>query len=66
VPAAEARQIISARRRGHGEDAIHFDAAKNRHIGAVALGFGPDEKAGLTPGRPGTLLLALHELGRCP
>jgi hypothetical protein len=24
----------NARRRGHGEDAIYFDAAKNRYIGA--------------------------------
>ena len=34
----------TARRRGHGEDAIYFDAAKNRYIGAVSLGFGPDGK----------------------
>jgi integrase len=34
----------SARRRGHGEDAIYFDAAKNRYVGAVSLGFGPDGK----------------------
>jgi integrase len=34
----------SARRRGHGEDAIYFDATKNRYIGAVSLGFGPDGK----------------------
>jgi integrase len=33
-----------ARRRGHGEDAIYFDAAKNRYVGAVSLGFGPDGK----------------------
>jgi hypothetical protein len=26
-------------RRGHGEDAIYFDAAKNRYVGAVSLGF---------------------------
>jgi hypothetical protein len=32
------------RRRGHGEDAIYFDAAKNRYVGAVSLGFGPDGK----------------------
>ena len=30
------------RRRGHGEDAIYFDAAKSRYIGAVSLGFTPD------------------------
>src|SRR5690349_11212151 len=27
----------NARRRGHGEDAIYFDAAKKRYIGAVSL-----------------------------
>jgi integrase len=32
----------SVRRRGHGEDAIYFAADKNRYIGAVSLGFGPD------------------------
>jgi integrase len=31
-----------ARRRGHGEDAIYLDAAKNRYVGAVSLGHGPD------------------------
>ena len=35
---------ITARRRGHGEDAIYFDAAKNRYVGAISLGFGPDGK----------------------
>jgi hypothetical protein len=34
----------AARRRGHGEDAIYFDAAKNRYVGAVSLGFGLDGK----------------------
>jgi integrase len=34
----------TARRRGHGEDAIYFDATKNRYLGAVSLGFGPDGK----------------------
>jgi integrase len=33
-----------ARRRGHGEDAIYFDAAKNRYVGAVSLGYGRDGK----------------------
>jgi hypothetical protein len=28
------------RRRGHGEDAIYFDAAKNRFVGAISVGFG--------------------------
>jgi hypothetical protein len=27
-----------------GEDAIYFDASKNRYVGAVSLGFGPDAK----------------------
>ena|SRR6185437_12260333 len=35
---------ISGRRRGHGEDAIYFDADKNRYIGAISLGFGPSGK----------------------
>src|SRR4029077_7644 len=34
----------AVRRRGHGEDAIYFAADKNRYIGAVSLGFGPDGK----------------------
>jgi len=34
----------SVKRRGHGEDAIYFAADKNRYIGAVSLGFGPDGK----------------------
>jgi integrase len=34
----------TARRRGHGEDAIYFDATKNRYVGAVSLGFGPSGK----------------------
>ena len=32
----------NARRRGHGEDAIYFDAAKNRYIGAVSVGYEAD------------------------
>jgi integrase len=32
------------KRRGHGEDAIYFDAAKNRYLGAVSLGYAPDGK----------------------
>jgi len=32
------------RRRGHGEDAIYFDAARNRYVGAISVGFGPDGK----------------------
>ena len=34
----------SAKRRGHGEDAIYFAAAKNRYVGAVSLGFGTDRR----------------------
>ena len=34
----------ATRRRGHGEDAIYFDETKNRYVGAVSLGFGPDGK----------------------
>ena len=34
----------SAKRRGHGEDAIYFAAAKNRYVGAVSLGHTPDGK----------------------
>jgi integrase len=32
----------SAKRRGHGEDAIYFAAAKNRYVGAVSLGYTPE------------------------
>ena len=31
-------------RRGHGEDAIYFDAAKSRYMGAVSLGYTPAGK----------------------
>jgi integrase len=33
-----------ATRRGRGEDAIYFEASKNRYVGAVSLGFGSDGK----------------------
>jgi integrase len=33
---------VKARRRGHGEDAIYFDAGKKRYIGAVSLGYSGD------------------------
>ena len=36
--------VASAKRRGHGEDSIYFDPDKNRYIGAVSAGFGPDGK----------------------
>ena len=31
-------------RRPRGEDAIYFDAAKNRYVGSVSLGYGADGK----------------------
>ena len=31
-------------RRGRGEDAIYFASAKNRYVGSVSLGYGPDGK----------------------
>ncbi|MEV8350042.1 tyrosine recombinase XerC [Streptomyces niveus] len=31
-----------ARRAGHGEDTIYWDAAKNRYVGAVSLGHAPN------------------------
>ena len=34
----------SVRRRGYGEDAIYFAAAKNRYVGAISLGYGPNGK----------------------
>ena len=41
---AEAKLVTMAggKRRGHGEDSIYFDAAKNRYLGAVSLGFSGD------------------------
>ena len=34
----------TVRRRGHGEDGIYLDAARNRYVGAISLGYGPDGK----------------------
>ena len=34
----------NVRRRGHGEDGIYFDSAKNRYVGAISLGYGADGK----------------------
>ena len=34
----------TTRRRGHGEDAIYFDATKNRYVGAISVGFGSEGK----------------------
>jgi hypothetical protein len=31
-------------RRPRGEDALYFDAAKNRYVGSVSLGYGADGK----------------------
>lgn len=60
-----------ARRRGHGGDAIYFDASKDRYIGAVSIGFGPDRKrirrkvSGRTKAEVRDKLKALHaELDR--
>jgi hypothetical protein len=49
TPAHRGRRWLTSdgtgqRRRGHGEDAIYFDAAKNRYVGAISVGFGPDGK----------------------
>jgi hypothetical protein len=30
------------RHRGFGEDGIYLDAARNRYVGAISLGYGPD------------------------
>jgi integrase len=55
-----------SRRRGHGEDAIYFDAAKSRYVGAVSLGFAPDGRrirrkvAGRTKQEVRDKLKALH------
>jgi len=55
------------RRRGHGEDAIYFAAAKNRYVGAVSLGFTPDGKrirrkvSGKTKQEVRDKLKALHQ-----
>jgi integrase len=55
------------RRRGHGEDAIYLDSAKNRYVGAVSLGFGPGGKrirrkvSGKTKQEVRDKLKALHQ-----
>lgn len=36
--------VAEAKRRGHGDDSIYFDAGKNRWVGAVSLGRGADGK----------------------
>lgn len=56
-----------ARRRGHGEDAIYFDATKGRYLGAVSLGFTPEGKrvrrkvSGKTKQEVRDKLRALHQ-----
>ena len=58
---------ITVRRRGHGEDGIYFDAARNRYIGAVSVGYGPGGKrtrrkvSGKTKQEVRTKLKALHQ-----
>ena len=55
------------RRRGFGEDGIYFDAARNRYMGAVSLGYGPDGKrmrrkvSGKTKQEVRAKLQALHQ-----
>ena len=44
VSNADDSGVLRQDSRGHGEDAIYFDAAKNRYVGAISLGFGPDGK----------------------
>jgi hypothetical protein len=54
-------------RRPRGEDAIYFAAAKNRYVGSVSLGYGPDGKRirrkvlGKTKQEVRDRLKALHE-----
>jgi integrase len=55
------------RRRGHGEDGIYLDVARNRYMGAVSLGYGPDGKrirrkvSGKTKQEVRAKLQALHQ-----
>jgi integrase len=55
------------RRRGSGEDGIYLDAARNRHMGAISLGYGPDGKrirrkvSGKTKQEVRAKLQALHQ-----
>jgi integrase len=54
-------------RRGHGEDGIYLDAARNRYMGAVSLGYGLDGKrirrkvSGKTKQEVRAKLKALHD-----
>jgi hypothetical protein len=56
----------AVKRRGHGEDAIYFAAEKNRYIGAVSLGFGPDGKRLRRKVSGKTNLSAGDRAGRAP
>ena len=57
----------NVRRRGHGEDGIYLDTARNRYMGAVSLGYGPDGKrirrkvSGKTKQEVRAKLQALHQ-----
>src|SRR5689334_21465530 len=57
----------TVRRRGHSEDAIYLDAARNRYVGAISLGSGPDGKrirrkvSGKTKQEVRAKLQALHQ-----
>ena len=57
----------NVRRRGFGEDGIYLDAARNRYMGAISLGYGPDGKrirrkvSGKTKQEVRAKLQALHE-----
>ncbi len=54
-------------RRGHGEDGIYLDVARNRYMGAVSLGYGADGKrirrkvSGKTKQEVRAKLQALHQ-----
>jgi hypothetical protein len=64
---APAMSETTDRRRGHGEDGIYLDAARNRYMGAVSLGYGPDGKrirrnvSGKTKQEVRAKLQALHQ-----
>ena len=55
------------KRRGFGEGGIYFDAARNRYMGAVSLGYGADGKrirrkvSGKTKQEVRVKLQALHQ-----
>jgi hypothetical protein len=57
----------NVRRRGFGEDGIYLDAARNRYMGAISLGYGPNGKrirrkvSGKTKQEVRAKLQALHQ-----